>query len=85
MEQRPTADGPECSYNSRPREASYFFGVTLEAIGCQVSRIAAPHPGHVFVLICALQRAVTCGVAVHATWMRQHLSNFAEDCLGTFG
>jgi hypothetical protein len=61
-----------------------FFGMTLKAIGCQVSRISTPHRGHVFALICTLQRVVTCRVAVHATRMRQDLSDFAKDRLGTF-
>ena len=62
-----------------------FFGMTAEAIGRQVSRIATPDGWHVLVFVCALQWVVTCRMAVHAARMRQQLSDFAEDCLGTLG
>ena len=62
-----------------------FFGMTAEAIGRQVSRISTPDGWRVLVFVCALQWVVTCRMAVHAARMRQQLSDFAEDCLGTLG
>jgi hypothetical protein len=56
-----------------------YSGVTLRAIGAEVSGIAAPDSRHVLVMVGALKRVIAGGMTVHAPRMRQEFSDLGKN------
>jgi hypothetical protein len=54
-------------------------GVTLCAIGAQVSSVATPDSRPVLVMVGALERVIACGMTTHASRMRQQFSDLRKN------
>src|ERR1035437_1806997 len=54
-------------------------GVTLCAMGAEVSSVAAPDSRHVLVMVGALERVIARGMTAHAPRMRQQFSDLGEN------
>jgi hypothetical protein len=54
-------------------------GVTLCAMGAEVSSVAAPDSRHVLVMVGALERMIARGMTAHAPRMRQQFSDLRKN------
>jgi hypothetical protein len=59
-------------------------GVTLCAMGAEVSSVAAPDSRHVLVMVGALERVIAGGMTAHAPRMRQQFSDLRKNSARAF-
>src|SRR5450756_161495 len=59
-------------------------GLTLCAMGAEVSSVAAPDPRHMLVMVGALERVIARGKTAHAPRMRQQFSDLRKNRARTF-